>query len=107
MSDLGAALADGVLNPLARLLGEMQAAGVPDPPRVIRAALAAGEHAVTHPLLAWGAGVDPIAILWATDVRRVLIVANVVDSEPTTIRALEVGLDVWSLGRELALVSHG
>jgi len=46
MSDTGAALADGVLDPLASLLGETQAASVGDPARVVRDVFTAGEEAV-------------------------------------------------------------
>jgi hypothetical protein len=105
MSDTAAALADGVLGPLARLLGEMQAAGIADPGRVVRDALAAGEHAVQCPLLAWANGVDPLAILWAADVRRVLVVGNVVGNEAATARAIDVALDVCKLSRELTAVT--
>jgi hypothetical protein len=97
MSDTAAALADGVLGPLARLLGEMQAAGVADPGRVVRAALAAGENAVKNPLLAWAAGVDPTAILWGHDVRTVLVVADVLGDRTATAHAIEVALDVAAL----------
>jgi hypothetical protein len=48
---------------------------------------------------------DPLAILWAPDVRRVLVVGNVVGNEAATARAIEVGLDVWTLGRALAAVA--
>jgi hypothetical protein len=105
MRVLDAGLADGVLDPLARLLGEMQAARVGDPARVVREVLTAGEDAVRWPLFAWAAGVNPVAILWAYDVRRVLVVRNVVGNEAATARAIEVGLDVWTLGRALAAMS--
>jgi hypothetical protein len=104
MSDTAAALADGALGPLARLLEEMQAAGVADPGRVVRDALAAGENAVKYPLLAWLAGVEPVAILWAYEVHTMLIVANVVGDEAATARAIEMALDVWTLERALALM---
>ena len=69
---------------------------------VVREARAAGESAVTHPLLAWGAGVDPLAILWAADVRRVLVVGNVVGDAAATLRAVHTALDVVALDRALA-----
>jgi hypothetical protein len=102
MSETSAALADGVLDPLARLLREMRAAGITDPGHVVRASLAAGKHAVKYPLFAWGAGVDPLAILWAADAQRVLVVADVVGDEAVTARAIEVALDVVALDRALA-----
>ena len=105
MNDIGAALSDGVLDPLARLLNEMRAAGVADPLRVVREALAAGEGAVRWPLFAWGAGVNPVAIHWAYEVRTVLVVADVLGDAAATARAVEVALDVWTLGRALAAVS--
>jgi hypothetical protein len=79
MITVEAGLTDDVLDALAHLLGEMQTAGVADPARVVRAALAAGEDAGKYPLLAWLGGVESVAILWAADVRRVLIVGDVVE----------------------------
>jgi hypothetical protein len=105
MSDIATALADSVLGPLARLLAEMQTAGVADPGHVVREALAAGENAVKYPLLAWGSGVEPVTILWARDVHTMLIVANVVGDEAATAHAIEVALDVWTLERALAMMS--
>lgn len=93
-----------MLGPLVRLLAEMQKAGVADPGRVVRAALAAGEEAVRWPLLAWG-GVDPVAIHWAYEVRAVLIVADVLGNPVATARAIAVALDMLALGRELTAVS--
>jgi hypothetical protein len=103
VSEIGAALADGVLDPLARLLNEMRAAGVADPPRVVRDALAAGENAVTWPLLAWGAGLSPVAIMWAPEAQIVLVVANVVGDVEATGRAIGMALDVVALHRDLAV----
>jgi hypothetical protein len=103
MNEIGAALADGILGPLGRLLSEMRAAGVADPPRAVRDALAAGENAVQWPLLAWGAGINPIAIMWAPEVRIVLVVANVVGDAEATGRAIGMALDVVALHRDLAV----
>ena len=69
---------------------------------VVRDALAAGEEAVRWPLLAWGAGVDPLAILWAADVRRVLVVADVLGDAAATARAVHMALDVVALDQALA-----
>jgi hypothetical protein len=103
MSEIEAGLADGVLEPLARLLGEMRAAGIQDPASVVRAALEGGEAAVKWPLFAWGAGINPVAVMWAREVRVVLVVADHVGDLEATARAIDMALDLVALDRALAM----
>ena len=69
---------------------------------MVRDALAAGENAVKYPLLAWGEGINPMAIRRMGDVWTVLVVGNVIGDAAATRRAMEMGLDVVALNRELA-----
>jgi hypothetical protein len=99
--ELETALAGGVLEPVARLLGEMRNAGIPDPARVVREVLAAGE-VVRWPIPAWIAGVEPVTILWADKVWALVVVGNVVGDAEATGRAVQMSIDVEALSRELA-----
>jgi hypothetical protein len=45
---------------------------------------------------------DPLAILWAADVRRVLVVADVLGDAAATARAIHMALDVVALDQALA-----
>jgi hypothetical protein len=47
---------------------------------------------------------DPLAILWAADVRRMVVLAGVVADAAATSRGITMALDVWALGRALAAV---
>ena len=48
-------------------------AGITHPGPVVRAGIDAGEVIWRAPLFAWGAGVNPLALLWADAIQRVLV----------------------------------
>ena len=88
------ALADSVLEPVEHLLAEMRDAGISNPGLVVRAGIGAGEVIWRAPLFAWGAGVNPMALLWANEIQRVLVCANVIGDATATARSVVVALDV-------------
>jgi hypothetical protein len=102
VSEIHAALADVALDWLAHLLGDMRAAGIADPARVVRQAVAAGEEGWRWPLIALARGADPLAVLWAGDVRVVLGVITVPGPPDAAAHAVSTALDILALGRELA-----
>jgi hypothetical protein len=94
MSELETAVAGSVLEPVEHLLNRMRAAGIPYPGSVVRAGIAAGEVLWRAPLFAWGAGVNPVALLWAEEIQRMMVCADVMHDMPATTRALVLALDV-------------
>jgi hypothetical protein len=101
MSHSEAGIADAALESVAALLRDMRSAGLAHPEAAIRAALAAGE-VIRFPILAWIAGVPPLAILWGDRVRELVVSGNVIGDAAATTRAIGVAIDVEHLTRELA-----
>jgi hypothetical protein len=63
VSEIHATLADVALDRLEHLLADRRAAGIADPARVVRHAVAAGEEGWRWPLIALALGADPLALL--------------------------------------------
>jgi hypothetical protein len=97
MSETETAIAGSALESLERLLTEMRGAGVTHPASVVRAGLDAGEVIWRAPLFAWGAGINPVTLLWASEIQGVMVCANALRDMPATTRALGLALDVAGL----------